>query len=99
MTRICLCCGVAVNSCTIGADLLDEELRKRRISGVKLEKCHVQDVASWLPRADVIVSFVRWTAETDKPVINGVPLMAGGRKQRQAVIEEILAHVPEAKGK
>ncbi len=99
MTTICLCCGVAVNSSNVGEEILLEEFKKRDITGVEIEKCHLQDVESWLPRADVIVAFLLFTVETDKPVISGVPMVAGGRKRRQEVVEEILKHVPEAQGK
>jgi phospholipid N-methyltransferase len=40
-----------------------------------------------------------FTIETDKPVISGVPMIAGGRKKRKEVIDEIFSHVPEAAGK
>lgn len=96
MTRICLCCGVAVNSSTVGMEILKEAFKERGITGVEFEKCLMSDADAWLPRADVIVSFLRFSKETDKPVISGVPLVAGGKKQRKAVIEEILKYVPEA---
>ena len=98
MTRICLCCGVAVNSSTVGVDIVEEEIKKRGIKGVILEKVRLDDADNWMPRADVIVTFLLFTKETDKPVISGVPLVSGGRKTRQAVLDEILSHVPEAKG-
>ena len=99
MTTIALCCGVAINSSNVGEEILRDELKKRKITGVELIKCHVSDAASWLPRADVIVPFLLFTVPTDKPVISGVPMISGGRKKREEVIAEILKHVPEAAGK
>ena len=99
MTTIALCCGVAVNSSNVGEEILRDAFKERGITGVNLIKCHLQDVESWLPRADVIVAFLLFTVETDKPVISGVPMIAGGRKKRKEVIDEILSHVPEAAGK
>jgi galactitol-specific phosphotransferase system IIB component len=99
MTTIALCCGVAVNSSNVGEEILRDAMKERGISGVQLIKCHISDVDSWLPRADIIVPFLLFTVETDKPVISGVPMIAGGRKKRQEVIDEIFSHVPEAEGK
>ena len=99
MTTIALCCGVAVNSSNVGEEILRDAMKERGITGVQLIKCHISDVDSWLPRADVIVPFLLFSVETDKPVISGVPMIAGGRKKRQEVIDEIFSHVPEAEGK
>jgi galactitol-specific phosphotransferase system IIB component len=96
MTTIALCCGVAINSSNMGEEILKEEIKKRGIQGVEVIKCHLQDVSSWLPRADVIVPFLLFTVETDKPVISGVPMISGGKTKRQEVLDEIFSHVPEA---
>jgi galactitol-specific phosphotransferase system IIB component len=99
MTTIALCCGVAVNSSNVGEEILRDAMKERGISGVQLIKCHISDVDSWLPRADIIVPFLLFTVETDKPVISGVPMIAGGKKKRLEVLNEIFSHVPEAEGK
>jgi galactitol-specific phosphotransferase system IIB component len=99
MTRICLCCGVAINSSNVGLDILAEELKRRKIEGVILEKVTLADVDVWLPRADVVVTFLLFTKQTDKPVVNGVTLMSGGRKKRQELLDQILSYCPEATGK
>lgn len=98
MTVIALCCGVAINSSNAGEEIIREAIKKRGITGVELIKCHLGDVESWLPRADVIVPFLLFTIETDKPVISGVPMISGGKKKREEVLEEIFSHVPEAQG-
>jgi galactitol-specific phosphotransferase system IIB component len=99
MTRICICCGVAINSSTVGYDILDEEIKRRKIKGVTLEKVMLADADVWLPRADVVVTFLLFTVKTDKPVISGVPLFAGGRAKRQELLNEILSYCPESMGK
>jgi galactitol-specific phosphotransferase system IIB component len=99
MTVIALCCGVAVNSSNAGEELLREAFQKRGIKGIQLIKCHLGDAENWLPRADIIVPFLLFTIKTDKPVISGVPMIAGGRKKREEVIDEILKHCPEAQKK
>ncbi len=99
MTRICLCCGVAINSSTVGVDILSEEIKRRKITGIILEKVTLADADVWLPRADVVVTFLLFTNKTDKPVINGVTLMSGGRKKRQELLDQILSYCPEAADK
>ncbi len=99
MTTIALCCGVAINSSNAGEEILREAFQKRGIKGVTLIKCHLQDVDSWLPRADIVVPFLLFSVKTDKPVISGVPMISGGKKKREEVIDEILKYVPEAQKK
>jgi galactitol-specific phosphotransferase system IIB component len=99
MTRICLCCGVAINSSTVGVDILDEEIKRRKIRGIILEKVTLADADVWLTRADVVVTFLLFTKKTDKPVINGVQMISGGRKKRQEILDQILSLCPEANGK
>jgi galactitol-specific phosphotransferase system IIB component len=95
MITIALCCGVAVNSSNVGEDILRDELKKRRITDVELIKCHLQDVTTWLPRADIVIPFLLFTVETDKPVISGVPMISGGRKKREEILEQIFTLVDE----
>jgi galactitol-specific phosphotransferase system IIB component len=90
VVTIALCCGVAVNSSNVGEDILREEFKKRGVTGVELIKCHLQDVDSWLPRADIVIPFLLFTVKTDKPVISGVPLISGGRKKRDEIVSQIL---------
>lgn len=98
MFTIALCCGVAVNSSNVGEDMLKEAFKERGIKGVELIKCHISDVDSWLPRADLIIPFLLFSVETDKPVISGVPMVAGGRKKRAEIIDEIVSHIPVEHG-
>jgi galactitol-specific phosphotransferase system IIB component len=98
MFTIALCCGVAVNSSNVGEDMLQEAFKERGITGVELIKCHLQDVDSWLPRADLIIPFLLFTVETDKPIISGVQMISGGRKKRAEVIDQIITHIPAEYG-
>ena len=98
MFTIALCCGVAVNSSNVGEDILRDAFKERGVTGVTLLKCHLQDVDSWLPKADLIIPFLLFSVETDKPVLSGVPMVSGGRKKRAEVIEEILTYIPKENG-
>ncbi len=98
MFTIALCCGVAVNSSNVGEDILKDAFKERGITGVQLIKCHLQDVDSWLPRADLVIPFLLFTIKTDKPVVLGVPMVSGGRKKRAEVIDEIVSHIPKENG-
>lgn len=98
MYTIALCCGVAVNSSNVGEDMLREAFKARGITGVELIKCHISDVDSWLPRADMVIPFLLFSVETEKPVISGVPMVSGGRKKREEVIDQIVSYIPVEQG-
>ena len=98
MFTIALCCGVAVNSSNVGEDMLLEVFKERGIKGVELIKCHISDVDSWLHRADLIIPFLLFSVETDKPVISGVPMVSGGRKKRAEIFDQIISHIPAEYG-
>jgi galactitol-specific phosphotransferase system IIB component len=98
MFTIALCCGVAVNSSNVGEDMLVEAFKEKGITDVELIKCHISDVDSWLPRADLIIPFLLFSVETEKPVISGVPMVSGGRKKRAEVIDQIISYIPKEYG-
>jgi galactitol-specific phosphotransferase system IIB component len=98
MFTIALCCGVAVNSSNMGEDILKDAFKERGITNVKLIKCHISDVDSWLAGADLIIPFLLFTVKTDKPVIGGVPMVSGGRKKRAEVIDQIIGYIPKEYG-
>jgi len=98
MFTIALCCGVAVNSCNVGEEMLIDAFKERGVKGVELLKCHISDVDIWLHKEDLIIPFLLFTVETDKPVISGVPMVSGGRKRRAEIFDEIVSYIPAEYG-
>ena len=87
---IVVACGAGINTSTLGEDMISERCKAEGWQDVTVKRVLMADIDAHIGKMDILVSMMKVYREFPCPVVSGLPFLIGPRKEREALLNEIM---------